>query len=157
MPCARRVKMRQKEQLQSVSPTACCFFPLACAGAGAARGGLVGIQADWAGKRLPARAAQQRHPCHTQQHFFCPARTPQSTKQQQSPRTHTTTALPTAAQQVLVKQELMEVKNNVTKRIEFIKADIKRLDGIVKKYEAQLEGVKGNISALQKGQAQAAS
>ena len=51
----------------------------------------------------------------------------------------------------------MEVKNNVTKRIEFIKADIKRLDGIVKKYEAQLEGVKGNISALQKGQAQAAS
>ena len=58
---------------------------------------------------------------------------------------------------MLVKQELMEVKNNVTKRIEFIKADIKRLDGIVKKYEAQLEGVKGNISALQKGQAQAAS
>ena len=31
--------------------------------------------------------------------------------------------------QVLVKQELMEVRNNVQKRVEFIKSDIKRLEG----------------------------
>merc|ERR1711988_1088756 len=50
---------------------------------------------------------------------------------------------------VLVKQELMEVKNNVTKRVEFIKNDIGRLEGTVKKFEKQSETVKGNISALQ--------
>ena len=55
--------------------------------------------------------------------------------------------------QVLVKQELMEVRNNVQKRVEFIKSDIKRLEGIVKNYETQLETVKGNISALQKANA----
>merc|ERR1711998_779735 len=43
---------------------------------------------------------------------------------------------------VLVKQELMEVKNNVTKRVEFIKNDIKRLEGNVKKFEGQQETVK---------------
>ena len=52
---------------------------------------------------------------------------------------------------VLVKQELVEVKNNVTKRVEFIKNDIKRLEGNVKKFEQQQETVKGNIAALQKG------
>ena len=51
---------------------------------------------------------------------------------------------------VLVKQELMEVKNNVQKRVEFIKGDIKRLEGTVGKYNEQLEGVKSNISTLQK-------
>ena len=51
---------------------------------------------------------------------------------------------------VLVKQELVEVKNNVTKRVEFIKNDIKRLEGNVKKFEQQQETVKGNIAALQK-------
>ena len=54
---------------------------------------------------------------------------------------------------VLVKQELVEVKNNVTKRVEFIKNDIKRLEGNVKKFEGQQETVKGNIAALQKGAA----
>ena len=47
----------------------------------------------------------------------------------------------------------MEVRNNVKKRVEFIKSDIKRLEGIVKNYETQLETVKGNISALQKANA----
>ena len=55
---------------------------------------------------------------------------------------------------VLVKQELMEVKNNVTKRVEFIKNDIGRLEGNVKKFEKQSETVKGNISQLQKAQQQ---
>jgi chaperonin cofactor prefoldin len=55
-----------------------------------------------------------------------------------------------SASQVLVKQELVEVKNNVTKRVEFIKNDITRLEGIVKKFEQQGETVKGNIAALQK-------
>ena len=56
---------------------------------------------------------------------------------------------------VLVKQELVEVKNNVTKRVEFIKNDISRLENTVKKFNEQLETVKGNIGALQKGAAQA--
>ena len=56
--------------------------------------------------------------------------------------------------QVLVKQELMEVRNNVQKRVEFIKSDIKRLEGIVKNYEKQMETVKGNIAALQKSNKQ---
>ena len=51
---------------------------------------------------------------------------------------------------VLVKQELVEVKNNVTKRVEFIKNDITRLEGTIKKFEKQSETVKGNIAALQK-------
>ena len=51
---------------------------------------------------------------------------------------------------VLVKQELVEVKNNVTKRVEFIKNDISRLEGTIKKFEKQSETVKGNIAALQK-------
>ena len=33
---------------------------------------------------------------------------------------------------MLVKQELVEVKNNVTKRVEFIKNDISRLEGTIK-------------------------
>jgi len=52
---------------------------------------------------------------------------------------------------VLVKQELVEVKNNVTKRVEFIKNDISRLEGNVKKFEKQGETVKANIAELQKG------
>jgi len=52
---------------------------------------------------------------------------------------------------VLVKQELVEVKNNVTKRVEFIKNDISRLEGNVKKFEKQGETVKSNIAELQKG------
>ena len=55
---------------------------------------------------------------------------------------------------VLVKQELVEVKNNVTKRVEFIKNDIKRLEGTVKKFQEQEEQVKKNIAALQKGSQQ---
>merc|ERR1712216_324754 len=51
---------------------------------------------------------------------------------------------------VLVKQELVEGKNNVTKRVEFIKNDIKRLEGNVKKFEQQQETVKGSIAALRK-------
>mmetsp|Transcript_51127 Transcript_51127/g.132772 ORF Transcript_51127/g.132772 Transcript_51127/m.132772 type:complete len:117 (-) Transcript_51127:148-498(-) len=50
---------------------------------------------------------------------------------------------------VLVKQELMEVKNNVTKRVEFIKNDIKRLEGKIKSFEQQGEQCKANISKLQ--------
>ena len=51
---------------------------------------------------------------------------------------------------VLVKQELVEVKNNVTKRVEFIKNDIGRLEGTIKKFEKQQEQVKSNIAELQK-------
>jgi len=54
---------------------------------------------------------------------------------------------------VLVKQELMEVKNNVTKRVEFIKNDISRLEGNVKKFQEQSDKVKENISQLQKAKA----
>ena len=54
---------------------------------------------------------------------------------------------------VLIKQELMEVKNNVTKRVEFIRNDVKRLEGNVKKFEQQAQTVQGNIAALQKGAA----
>merc|ERR1711924_327333 len=54
---------------------------------------------------------------------------------------------------VLVKQELVEVKNNVTKRVEFIKNDIGRLEGTVKKFNEQLDTVKANIAKLQKGAA----
>mmetsp|Transcript_62155 Transcript_62155/g.122837 ORF Transcript_62155/g.122837 Transcript_62155/m.122837 type:complete len:117 (-) Transcript_62155:306-656(-) len=54
---------------------------------------------------------------------------------------------------VLVKQELMEVKNNVTKRVEFIKNDIARLEGNVKKFTQQSDTVKENIAQLQKAKA----
>ena len=50
---------------------------------------------------------------------------------------------------VLVKQELVEVKNNVSKRIEFIKNDISRLDDNIKAKEKQQDEV-GAIGALQK-------
>lgn len=51
---------------------------------------------------------------------------------------------------VLVRQELVEVKNNVGKRVEYIKNDIGRLEGNVKKFEKQQEEVKQEISKLQK-------
>jgi len=50
---------------------------------------------------------------------------------------------------VLVKQELMEVKNNVTKRVEFIKNDIKRLEGKIKSFEQQGIQCKAAIQKLQ--------
>ena len=53
---------------------------------------------------------------------------------------------------VLVKQELVEVKTNVTKRIEFIKNDIKRLEDNVKAKEKEQEEVRTNIGKLQKQQ-----
>ncbi len=46
---------------------------------------------------------------------------------------------------VLVKQELVEVKNNVSKRVEYIKNDISRLEGNGKKFESQLEQVKVEV------------
>ena len=57
---------------------------------------------------------------------------------------------------VLVKQELVEVKTNVTKRIEFIKNDISRLEANVKAKEKEQEGVRSQISQLQKAQAEQA-
>ena len=51
---------------------------------------------------------------------------------------------------VLVKQELVEVKNNVSKRIEFIKNDISRIDGNVKTKEKQQDEVRKAIGQLQK-------
>jgi len=51
---------------------------------------------------------------------------------------------------VLVKQELVEVKTNVGKRIEYIKNDISRLEGNIKKFEKQQEEVRGEIGELQK-------
>ena len=53
---------------------------------------------------------------------------------------------------VLVKQELVEVKTNVTKRIEFIKNDIKRLEDNVNAKEKEQEEVRTNIGKLQKQQ-----
>ena len=51
---------------------------------------------------------------------------------------------------VLVKQELVEVKTNVTKRIEFIKNDISRLGDNIAAKEKQQDEVKKAIGALQK-------
>ena len=51
---------------------------------------------------------------------------------------------------VLVKQELVEVKNNVSKRIEFIKNDISRLGDNIAAKEKQQDEVKKAIGALQK-------
>lgn len=48
---------------------------------------------------------------------------------------------------VLVKQELVEVKNNVAKRVEYIKNDIGRLEGNIKKFEKQQEDVKQEVRA----------
>ncbi len=56
---------------------------------------------------------------------------------------------------VLVKQELVEVKTNVSKRIEFIKNDISRLEANVKAKEKEQEEVSKQIRALQKTQAEA--
>ena len=51
---------------------------------------------------------------------------------------------------VLVKQELVEVKTNVSKRIEFIKNDISRLGDNIAAKEKQQDEVKKAIGALQK-------
>ena len=51
---------------------------------------------------------------------------------------------------VLVKQELVEVKNNVSKRIEFIKNDISRLGDNIAAKDKQQDEVKKAIGALQK-------
>ena len=58
---------------------------------------------------------------------------------------------------VLVKQELVEVKTNVTKRIEFIKNDISRLETNVKAKEKEQEEVRTQIGKLQKQQQEAAA
>ena len=55
---------------------------------------------------------------------------------------------------VLVKQELVEVKTNVSKRIEFIKNDIGRLESSVKAKEKEQEEVRSQIAKLQKQQAE---
>ena len=56
---------------------------------------------------------------------------------------------------VLVKQELVEVKTNVSKRIEFIKNDIGRLESSVKAKEKEQEEERSQIAKLQKQQAEA--
>ena len=56
---------------------------------------------------------------------------------------------------VLVKQELVEVKNNVSKRIEFIKNDISRLEQSVKNKEKEQMEVQQKIGQLQKDAAAA--
>ena len=57
---------------------------------------------------------------------------------------------------VLVKQELVEVKTNVSKRIEFIKNDISRLETSVKAKEKEQESVRAQIGQMQKQAAEAA-
>jgi len=52
---------------------------------------------------------------------------------------------------VLVKQELVEVKSNVSKRIEYIKSDITRLEGNLKAKNTEQEELREKISKLQKG------
>ena len=52
---------------------------------------------------------------------------------------------------VLVKQELVEVKSNVSKRIEYIKGDTSRLEGQLKSKTSEQEGIKKKIQELQKG------
>ena len=56
---------------------------------------------------------------------------------------------------VLVKQELVEVKTNVSKRIEFIKNDISRLENNVKAKEKEQQAVSSKIQQMQKQQAEA--
>ena len=53
---------------------------------------------------------------------------------------------------VLVKQELVEVKSNVSKRIEYIKNDMTRLEKNLKKKQDEIDGVRAQISKLQKGE-----
>merc|ERR1711988_1500359 len=53
---------------------------------------------------------------------------------------------------VLVKQELVEVKSNVAKRIEYIKNDISRLESNVKDKENDQENVRKTIAAMQKAE-----
>ena len=53
---------------------------------------------------------------------------------------------------VLVKQELLEVKTNVSKRIEYIKNDMSRLEKNLKKKQDEIDGVRAQISKLQKGE-----
>ena len=53
---------------------------------------------------------------------------------------------------VLVKQELLEVKTNVSKRIEYIKNDMSRLDKNLKKKEEETDAVRQQIGKLQKGE-----
>lgn len=57
----------------------------------------------------------------------------------------------------LMRQELAEASSNVQKRIEFIKAELKRADARVAELEKQLEDKKGLLMKLQaQGQALAA-
>ncbi|KAL1507199.1 hypothetical protein AB1Y20_008049 [Prymnesium parvum] len=51
---------------------------------------------------------------------------------------------------VLVKQDLVEARTNVGKRIEYIKNDISRLEGNLKKFEKQQGAVREEIAELQK-------
>ncbi|EOD16658.1 hypothetical protein EMIHUDRAFT_59123, partial [Emiliania huxleyi CCMP1516] len=51
---------------------------------------------------------------------------------------------------VLVKQELVEVKSNVNKRIEYIKADATRIERSLKAKNDEQNTVKEQIQALQK-------
>merc|ERR1712226_132379 len=51
---------------------------------------------------------------------------------------------------VLVKQELVEVKSNVSKRIEYIKSDMTRLENNLKAKNKEQEELRDKISKLQK-------
>ncbi|KAJ1690952.1 hypothetical protein LUZ63_015107 [Rhynchospora breviuscula] len=50
---------------------------------------------------------------------------------------------------VLVKQDLAEAKANVRKRIEYISAELKRLDGILRDFENKQNSKKESIMKLQ--------
>ncbi|KAJ4782007.1 Prefoldin subunit 6 [Rhynchospora pubera] len=50
---------------------------------------------------------------------------------------------------VLVKQDLAEAKANVKKRIEYISAELKRLDGILRDFENKQNSKKESIMKLQ--------
>eukprot|EP00306_Pavlova_sp_CCMP459_P010762 CAMPEP_0185190574 /NCGR_PEP_ID=MMETSP1140-20130426/11042_1 /TAXON_ID=298111 /ORGANISM="Pavlova sp., Strain CCMP459" /LENGTH=250 /DNA_ID=CAMNT_0027757233 /DNA_START=20 /DNA_END=770 /DNA_ORIENTATION=- len=55
---------------------------------------------------------------------------------------------------VLVQQDLVEVKANVSKRIEFIKGDVGRIDKQIKDLERKLEEQRAKVAKLQQGPAE---
>lgn len=50
---------------------------------------------------------------------------------------------------VLIKQDLVEAKQNVLKRMDFIKSEIKRIDNVSTVTEMKLEDSRSNITKLQ--------